>query len=63
MPEIKTSFLFTIELEFEISFLGDTPYGVRRISKLNAGRFDGPELKGIVLSGGAWALTRQDDGN
>ncbi|MGA8971164.1 MAG: DUF3237 domain-containing protein [Pseudolabrys sp.] len=61
MPEIKTEFLFTIDLDFEISVLGETPYGIRRIARLNAGSFDGPKLKGTVLpGGGAWTLVRRD---
>lgn len=51
MPEIKTEFLFTIDLDFEISILGDTPYGIRRIARLNTGSFEGPKLKGVVLPG------------
>jgi hypothetical protein len=31
MPEINTRFLFTITLEIQVSVLGDTPYGRRRI--------------------------------
>jgi hypothetical protein len=62
MPEIKTEFLLTMSLEFEISVLGDTPYGVRRIARLRAGSFEGPKLKGTVLpGGGSWALVRRDD--
>ncbi|WGR94490.1 DUF3237 family protein [Bradyrhizobium sp. ISRA443] len=62
MPEIKTEFLFTIDLDFEISILGDTPYGIRRIARLNTGSFEGPKLKGVVLpGGGAWTLLRRDD--
>jgi len=61
MPEIKTEFLFQIDLDFEISVLGDTPYGVRRIARLNTGSFEGPKLKGTVLpGGGAWTLVRRD---
>lgn len=61
MPEIKTEFLFTIDLDFEISVLGETPYGIRRIARLNVGSFDGPKLKGTVLpGGGAWTLVRRD---
>jgi hypothetical protein len=32
MPEINTRFLFTLALEIQVSSLGDTPYGRRRIS-------------------------------
>ena len=62
MPEIKTEFLFTIALEVEVFNLGDTPYGSRRIFRLDTGSFEGPNLKGTVLSGGGgWSLMRRDD--
>jgi Protein of unknown function (DUF3237) len=57
MPEIQTEFLFTIDLDFEFSVLGDTPYGIRRIARLKTGSFEGPKLKGTVLpGGGAWTV-------
>jgi hypothetical protein len=37
MPEIRTEFLFTITLEVEVSNLGTTPYGSRRIGQFGAG--------------------------
>jgi Protein of unknown function (DUF3237) len=62
MPEIKTEFLFTIDLDFEITVLGETPYGIRRVARLITGSFEGPEFKGTVLpGGGAWTLVRRDD--
>jgi hypothetical protein len=62
MPEIKTEFLFTLALEVEVSDLGDTPYGSRRIGRFGVGSFEGPKLKGTVLPGGAcWMLMRRDD--
>jgi len=62
MTEIKTEFLFTMALEFEVSILGNTPYGVRRIARLSTGNFKGPKLKGAVLpGGGGWMLLRLDD--
>jgi hypothetical protein len=61
MPELKTEFLFTIELDFDIAVLGNTPYGIRRIARLKTGSFEGPKLKGTVLpGGGSWALVRSD---
>jgi len=61
MPEIETEFLFTIDLDFEFSVLGETPYGIRRIANLKSGKFDGPKLNGTVLpGGGAWTLVRRD---
>ena len=52
MPEITTEFLFTIALEIQLSSLGDTPYGSRRIFHFDGGSFQGPKLKGRVLPGG-----------
>ena len=61
MPEIKTEFLFTIALEVQVSNLGDTPYGSRRVGRFGIGNFEGPKLKGTVLPGGAcWMLMRRD---
>jgi uncharacterized protein DUF3237 len=61
LAEIKTEFLFTIDLDFAIFVLGETPYGVRRIARLNSGSFEGPRLKGTVLpGGGSWSLVRHD---
>ena len=31
---IKTKFLFTITLDFDIHTLGEAPYGIRRIGRL-----------------------------
>ena len=62
MPEINTEFLFTIALEIQVSVLGDTPYGRRRIFHFDGGSFGGPKLKGKVLpGGGGWSLIRRDD--
>src|SRR5258705_10976838 len=62
MPGIKTEFLFTIALEVEVSNLGDTPYGSRRIFRLNTGSFEGPKLNRMALpGGGVWSLMRCDD--
>ena len=61
MSRIETEFLFTIALDVQISDLGETPYGRRRIARFVAGRFEGPKLRGIVLPGGAgWTLVRHD---
>ena len=64
MPEINTKFLFTIALEIQVSNLGDTPYGRRRIFHFDAGTFEGPKLKGRALPGG-WLVAdppRRRDG-
>ncbi len=42
-------------------FLGDSKHGYRRIVPITGGSFEGPNIKGEVLSGGAdWQLTRPD---
>jgi Protein of unknown function (DUF3237) len=62
MPEINTEFLFKIALEIQVSSLGETPYGSRRIFHFNGGSFEGPKLKGRVLPGGGGSsLIRRDD--
>jgi hypothetical protein len=43
MPEINTRFLFTLALEIQVSSLGDTPYGRRRMFHFDGGSFDGAE--------------------
>lgn len=41
--------------------VGITKYGKRRIIGINGGTFNGPNIKGIVLPGGAdWQTVRQD---
>src|SRR5690349_19846234 len=62
MPEINTSLLFTSALEIQVSVLGATPYGRRRIFHFEGGSFDRPTLKGKVLpGGGGCSLIRRDD--
>lgn len=58
----------TLELIFEAKVtldppqeLGITTYGKRRIIPINGGTFEGPNMKGIVVSGGAdWQTVRAD---
>ena len=62
MREIKTEYLFTLALQFDMNVLGSTPVGIRRIARHTAGSFEGPKLKGTVLpGGGAWTILRSDD--
>jgi hypothetical protein len=61
MSEIKTEFLFMIALEVEVLSLGNTPYGGRRIFSFNTGSFEGPKLRGRILSGGGASLVRGDN--
>ena len=41
--------------------LGTVPHGVRSIVPVTGGEFDGPQLRGKILSGGGdWLLSRSD---
>lgn len=63
-PTLLSSHLFTLSLEVDSSMtdVGETPYGRRRIATVKGGRFEGKELKGVVLPapGGDWLLQRRD---
>jgi Protein of unknown function (DUF3237) len=61
MSEAEIEFLFTIALEVQVLNLGKTPYGSRRIFSFSTGSFDGPKLKGRVLTGGGSSLLRGDN--
>ena len=62
MPDINTEFLFTLALEIQVSSLGETPYGNRRIFHFDGGSFEGPKLKGKVLPDGSGSsLIRRDE--
>lgn len=58
----------TLEFSFEIAVtigppleVGDTPHGKRRIIPITGGRFEGPNIAGVVLPGGAdWQVVRPD---
>lgn len=41
----------------EIHVVGTTPFGNRRVAPISGGTFEGPEVSGIVLSGGADWMT------
>jgi hypothetical protein len=55
---------FVMELRVEIDpalEVGTTPHGFRRVIPITGGTFEGPDLRGIVLPGGAdWNLRRSD---
>jgi hypothetical protein len=64
MAEIRSQFLFSLELDVttaQLMDVGATPVGHRRIGAVGGGRFKGPKLKGTVLPGGSdWLITRPD---
>ncbi len=62
LPEPKLQFLFEEKvLLAPAQELGITTYGNRRIINIVGGTFEGPRLKGKILSGGAdWQTVRAD---
>jgi Protein of unknown function (DUF3237) len=55
---------FVCELKVKLKpalVVGETPHGTRRIIPIIGGAFDGPNMKGEVLDGGAdWQIVRKD---
>jgi hypothetical protein len=61
--ELRTDFLFRMEMTVEGTLLGATPLGERRVGLVTGGRFHGPAASGVVLPGGAdWMMTGTDGG-
>ncbi|MEI6200704.1 MAG: DUF3237 domain-containing protein [Enhydrobacter sp.] len=64
MTELLSAHLFTLTLDVDSNMtdVGETPYGRRRIATVKGGRFEGEELRGTVLPspGGDWLLQRRD---
>ncbi len=59
-PELE--FLFRLDATFAPpQDLGETPAGSRRILVLEKGNFEGPQLRGLIRTGGSdWVLLRRD---
>jgi hypothetical protein len=64
MGQMSIELRFVMELVVEIGpalEVGTTPHGFRRVIPITGGRFEGPEIRGVVLAGGAdWNLRRSD---
>jgi hypothetical protein len=62
MAEIRTSHLFTLKLAVNgMQAIGETPAGNRRVGLVAGGTFEGPKLRGTVLSSGTdWIIGRPD---
>ncbi len=60
--EPKLEFIFEAKVTLDpVHELGITTYGKRRIIPINGGTFEGPNMKGVVVSGGAdWQTVRAD---
>ena len=63
-PTLNSAHLFTLSLTVDPTFtdVGETPYGHRRIGTVTGGKFEGEELRGVVLPApaGDWLLLRRD---
>lgn len=60
---METRLLMTLQVEVASpQNIGAAPHGTRRAVPLTGGRFEGPRLRGTVLSGGSadWLLLRTD---
>ena len=59
---IKTEFAFKAEITLDkVLELGTTQHGNRRIIPITGGSFEGPQIKGTVVPGGAdWQIIRSD---
>jgi hypothetical protein len=59
---LQLEFLFGLDVEVgEIVSMGTGPLGERRVVGILGGTFDGPLLRGRVMSGGAdWQIVRHD---
>lgn len=62
MPGLSGALLYRMTLEVEPPLdLGVTPHGHRLVFGFKGGRFEGPEIRGEVLTtGGDWLLDRPD---
>ena len=62
LPEPKIEFIFEAKVTLDpAQELGITTYGKRRIIPITGGTFEGPTMKGTIVSGGAdWQTVRAD---
>lgn len=62
LPEPKLELIFEAKVLLDpVQELGMTTYGKRRIIPIIGGTFEGPNMKGTILSGGAdWQTVRPD---
>ncbi len=60
--EPKLEFIFEAKVTLDpVHEIGITTYGKRRIIPINGGTFEGPNMKGVVVPGGAdWQTVRAD---
>jgi hypothetical protein len=58
---LRFEFLFDLTAEVgELISMGEAPLGERRLIEITGGSFEGPRLRGKVLSGNDWQIARRD---
>lgn len=58
---LQFEFLFELTAELgELVSMGAAPLGERRVVEITGGRFEGPGMRGRVLSGNDWQIARRD---
>ena len=58
---LRFEFLFDLTAEVgELISMGEAPLGERRLVEITGGSFEGPSLRGKVLSGNDWQIARRD---
>lgn len=58
---LQFEFLFGLTADVgELVSMGAAPLGERRVVAITGGRFEGPSLRGAVLSGNDWQIARRD---
>ena len=59
-PAPGTEFVMQLKVTLDQPYtVGETPYGRRTVIPITGGTFEGPKLKGTILSGGAdWQLAK-----
>lgn len=64
MPPMPLQFEFLMRIAAEVGeirTMGGGPLGERRVVAITGGRFDGPQLQGEIVPGGAdWQIVRAD---
>ena len=58
----KLEFVCELKVKLKAPYVvGETPHGIRRIIPIVGGTFEGPNIKGEILDGGAdWQIVRKD---
>ncbi len=62
-PDLQTEFLFEVKVDLHPpEVIGPGPLGTRAVYMVKGGTFEGPRVRGEVLSGGDWFLMLANGG-